>query len=63
MTRRTLLSALLAALTALAVTHPAGAGEPTEQLKLDIARVFKALERPARPEAVRAVSRDLFDWT
>ena len=66
MTRRTLLSVLLAALTALttlSVAHPAGAGEPTEQLKFDIARVFRALESPARREAVHTVSRDLFDWT
>lgn len=63
MMRRTLLSAMLAALAALAVAHPAQAGEPTEQLKLDIARVFRALEAPARREAVRAVSRDLFDWS
>ena len=63
MRRRTLLSAILVALATLAAAHPAQAGEPTEQLKLDIARVFRALEDPARREAVRAVSRELFDWT
>ena len=65
MMRRTLLSALLAVLAALSVASPGPghAGEPTEQLKLDIARVFRALETPARRDAVRGVSRDLFAWT
>jgi phospholipid transport system substrate-binding protein len=66
MTRRTLLSATLALLVTLAslsVARPARAGEPTEQLKVDIARVLEALKHPARREAVHAVSRNLFDWT
>ncbi len=66
MTRRTLLSALLAAflaVTAVAFPRPASAGEPTDQLKFDIGRVLKALEQPSRRAAVSAVSHDLFDWT
>lgn len=62
MMRRTLLSAILVALATFSLAQPAQAGEPTEQLKLDIARVLRALDEPARREAVRAVSRELFDW-
>ena len=66
MMRRMLLFAVVAALpivTAVSLPHPASAGEPSDQLKADMGRVLKALEQPARRDAVSAVSRDLFDWT
>jgi phospholipid transport system substrate-binding protein len=62
MTRRPLLSAVLAGLLALAVAPPARAGEPTEQLKLNITRVLEALKHRAPGEAVGTVSHEFFDW-
>jgi phospholipid transport system substrate-binding protein len=62
MKSRVALAVALALSLTVSIAHVTCAGEPTEQLKSDIPRVFKALDEPARREAIREVSRDLFDW-
>jgi phospholipid transport system substrate-binding protein len=70
MTRRHLLALASALLCSLLPLVPAHAGTPTEQLKGDIALVFRTLaelpgkaEAAARRQAIQNVSRDLFDLT
>ena len=60
-------AAAVVALVLVVVTGTASAGEPTEQIRADITRLFETLHRqPASPDATREAERILdrmFDWT
>ena len=58
-------AAVLLALVTCPIALPASAGEVTEQLKLDVARVFASLEgrrHEGPPVVAHEVTAGMFDW-